>query len=381
MDDINLLILLKSVDGGTGTYLEGLLDLSKVYKPQNIEINVLVLEKPKFRNSNIDGYTYFPRKRAMERKYRLRLDVVISLIKEIIWFKQHINKFHPNIVLSSDAHSILISETTKKIFNFKYKTISVIQNNLTRVFEYRLQGNLRPVVKSVFSYFLRKSNSVVTVSKYLSKDVYKLFGLDRLPATISMLMPNKVLKTDNLKNRDEDRNIIVSVARLDNQKDHETLLKAFDIVYEDLKNTELWIVGDGPLLKELKILTSKLGIKKSVKFFGWVQDSEKLLQKCDVFVLSSKWEGFPLSILEAMCVGLPVIASDCKYGPREIIGNNTYGILFPVGDYNKLAESLISLLRDKKKRNYYAKKSKERHQKYLNDRMLLKYKRIIDSIK
>lgn len=375
---IRLLILLKSIDGGTGTYLEGLLELGRIYKSGEIEIRVLVLEKPKFRKKKVNGYTYFPRKKPIDSKYRINFDVLKSLVSETLWFKHYVNKFNPNIVLSSDSHSILITESGRWIFGLNYKTISVIQNNLEKVFTYRLAKKIRLLVKLTLGYFLNKSDSVVTVSKVLSRDIYRSFNLRKVPDTISVIMPNQVLKKMN--NKLLCNNIVISVARLDTQKDHSTLLRAFRLVCNKIKNSQLWIVGDGPLRMRLEKLSVNLGINQHVKFVGWVQNPETYLDKSDLFVLSSKWEGFPLSLLEAMGRNLPVIASDCKYGSGEIIGNNQYGILFPVGDHNELAKDIIFLLKNHKMKEYYSKKSRERYLEYFSDKMILKYKRIIDRL-
>lgn len=375
---IRLLILLKSIDGGTGTYLEGLLELKKIYKPGEIEIRVLVLEKPKFRKKKTDGYTYFPRKKPIDGKYHFNFGVLKSLANETLWFKNNVNEFNPNIVLSSDSHSILITESSRWMFGLNYKSVSIIQNNLEKVFEYRLAKKIRWLIKLTLGYFLNKSDRVVTVSKVLSRDIYRSFNLRKVPDTISVIIPNQV--PNKKSNKLLCNNIVISVARLDTQKDHSTLLRAFRLVCNRIKNSQLWIIGDGPLRKRLEKLSVVLGINQHVKFVGWVQNPETYLDRSDLFVLSSKWEGFPLSLLEAMGRNLPVVASDCKYGSGEIIGKNKYGILFPVGDYNELAKEIIFLLENHKMRSYYSNKSRERYLEYFSDKMILKYKKIINCL-
>lgn len=374
-----LLVLLKSVDGGTGTYLEGLLDLKTLYDPRELVIKVLVLEKPKYRTINVGSYTYFPRRNNIVGKYYLTLNSLSVLVRELSWFTRNEKEFQPDIVLSSDAHSILISEISRLIHNFKYSSISVIQNNLRRVIDYRLPELLRSPIKYLLTIFLNKSDQVVTVSKYLSKDIFKDYKLECIPKTISAILPIRISK--KMGNKTNMNHIVITIARLDLQKDFETLIKAFKLVKQKIDDSELWIVGDGPQKKQLQLLSKKLGIDKNIKFLGWSQNPEKLLDVSRVFVLSSKWEGFPLSLLEAMNRGLPVVASDCKYGPSEILENNKYGILFPVGDISSLADAIILLLSDNRKFAYYSQMAKIRVQEYSREVMLAKYKAIVEGFR
>lgn len=372
-----ILILLKNVDGGTGTYLEGLLGLSNLYPSGNLGIKVLVLEKPRYRTQNVNSYTYFPRKSPIANKYNLNLYNLITLLREVLWFRREVEKFSPEIVMSSDSHSIIITEAAKYIYRFKYMTIDVIHNNLKKVTELRLSPNLRHFFNYIFGLLLRRSGAVVSVSEDLSSDLYNDYKLKNIPHTIPAILPFFSFKTGLVNNFN--KKIVITVARLDRQKDHETLLRAFKPVSEKNKDAKLWIVGDGPLKKHLVSMAKKLGMNKQVKFLGWKQNPTQYLDKSSVFVLSSKWEGFPLSLLEAMSRGLPVIASDCKYGPEEILNKNKYGILVPVGDYKNMSDAITSLLSNNSKFIHYSHMAKKRFSEYSRDKMLLMYKNIIDN--
>lgn len=376
---MRLLILLKSVDGGTGTYVEGLLNLKKKYPPRMMETEVLVLEIPKFRAKKVDNFKYFPRRKPISGKYKLTPKTAWGIYSEILWFAKAVEFFNPDIVISSDSHSILISEAAKLVKNFKYRTINVIHNNLREVLKYRLKWLYRPFFKWLFGIFLRRSNMVVTVSQELSKDVYIDYKLKRVPEAIPPLLP-KTSKTISRKNKNSKVKIIVSVARLDKQKDHETLLKAFADVNRKIDNLRLWIIGDGPLKKELQSLSKKLKVTDRVKFLGWKQDPSIALEKADIFVHASKWEGFGLSIVEAMQKSLPVIATDSKYGPSEIIGKNKYGILVPVGGYKSMSKAIFDICSDKKKYKHFSQMAEKRADDFSPEKMLLKYKNLIDNL-
>lgn len=371
-----LLILLKSIDGGTGTYLQGILELKKIY-PKSFDIKVLVLDKTRFRKFKDKNFFYFASP-LVDESYGFNIKTIKIVANEVDWLKKHIKSFRPDIVLASNTHSILISEICKLISKAEYRTVSLIQNNLSKVLAYKTSRNFSPFIKYFLSVLLRKSDKVVTVSKDLSKDIHIDLHLKKLPITISAMLPG--VNTDNI-HPSLSQKTILTIARLDEQKDNETLLKAFRIVKNRIPDSKLIIAGDGGLKYVLKKMAHKLGISDSTKFMGWVQNPEKLFNKCSIFVLSSKWEGFPLSLIEAMNYGVPVIASDCHYGPSEILKNNRYGLLFDVGDTEGLASKIIDLLSNPVRYEKYSRMSKIRSMDYSQQKMLHKFKKLVDSFK
>ena len=136
---------------------------------------------------------------------------------------------------------------------------------------------------------------------------------------------------------------LIMVARFADPKDHYTLLKAL-VRLKDL-NWTLTLVGDGTGRRDAEELSAELDIKDRVNFTGVREDVFRLLADSQVFILSSKREGFPLSILEAMRVGLPVVAADVG-GVCEAVEEGQSGFLFPPGDADRLAEKLRRLLGD-----------------------------------
>lgn len=134
--------------------------------------------------------------------------------------------------------------------------------------------------------------------------------------------------------------VVTMVARFAAQKDHATLLQAMALIGN--LAWRLRLVGDGPLLAEVKALASSLGLEDRVEFLGARSDVMALLAQSDVFVLASRFEGLPISILEAMRAGLPVIASNVG-GVPELVDGET-GVLVSPGDAVGLANALERLL-------------------------------------
>jgi glycosyltransferase involved in cell wall biosynthesis len=137
------------------------------------------------------------------------------------------------------------------------------------------------------------------------------------------------------------RPVVLTVARLDEQKGHRYLLEAATQVPE----AQFVLAGDGPLRVSLEAQARALGVKERVKFLGYRTDIADLLADCDVFVLPSLYEGLPLSILEAMSAGKPVIATHIGGTDEAVIAGET-GLLVPPADSAALAAAIRAVLTD-----------------------------------
>lgn len=116
---------------------------------------------------------------------------------------------------------------------------------------------------------------------------------------------------------------IVTMGRLTYQKGQWNLIYAIKDIVVQYPKVRLYILGDGELKNELEELVKKLEIEEHVFFLGFISNAHKFLRQCDLFVLTSLFEGLGNVLLEAMALGLPVISTDCKSGPREIIAPNS----------------------------------------------------------
>ena len=149
------------------------------------------------------------------------------------------------------------------------------------------------------------------------------------------------------------------VARLSEEKRHEDLLFAMPSILEQFPRLQLRIVGSGPLEAALQDLTSRLNITRAVKFAGHSEKVFEELQRMDLFVLPSRSEGVPISIIEAMVMGLPVVATRVGGIPEAVIEGTT-GILVTPRQPAQLAVAIIDLLADPAKRNAMGKAGRER---------------------
>ena len=177
------------------------------------------------------------------------------------------------------------------------------------------------------------------------------------------------LKKDLLNNVDQEQNskFIVMVARMDHQKDHLTLIKA---ATQLPSNYHILLVGDGVNRHEYENIVRNLSISNRIHFLGIRNDVGEILKTCDLFVLSSNWEGFGLAAVEAMAAGLPVIVSNVS-GLKDVVGDA--GITFPKGDENVLAQTIIETLENPGLSNELSNKGMKRASEFSIDVMVDKY--------
>jgi GalNAc-alpha-(1->4)-GalNAc-alpha-(1->3)-diNAcBac-PP-undecaprenol alpha-1,4-N-acetyl-D-galactosaminyltransferase len=139
---------------------------------------------------------------------------------------------------------------------------------------------------------------------------------------------------------------IAGMGRLVHTKGFDLLIRAFSIIASAYPSWNLLILGEGELRRDLTKLARSLNLSDRVKLPGRISQPRPVLERCRLFVLSSRQEGFSNALTEAQSAGLPVVSFDCKYGPGEIISHNWSGILVSPGDVDALAAAMRMLIED-----------------------------------
>ena len=140
-----------------------------------------------------------------------------------------------------------------------------------------------------------------------------------------------------------DKPIILSAARLEPHKGFLTLVRAFSKIREK-QDARLVLLGEGTLQQRIEAEIQELGLEERVAMLGWVKNPFAYMSKADVFVLASEFEGLPNVLVQAMAFGTPIVATDCRSGPAEILAGGRFGTLVPVKDEEALAHGLLHAL-------------------------------------
>lgn len=363
---MKVLVFLKNVDSGTGTFALSLQKLNS----KSLQINILSLQKPKYRIKIKKNISYFLPRQYPEY-YILSLKHFLNFFQELIWLRKKISEYSPNAIISVDFHSNILAILITKIFFRNTRLIISTHNNIYMALQKKSHWIIFVIIKKTITLFYNTVSEHITISKELAKNIQKNFKLKNCIKVIYYGVP---LKKRSLPKSDIFFNTtIISSGRLVQQKDFYTLIDATATI----KDKNLVILGDGPEKQKLLSYAEKVSIKNNIFFLGW-NNLANILNKYTnpIFVLSSHWEGLSYVLLEAMAQGIPIIASDCDFGPRELLENGKFGILFDPGNSVQLAKA-IKYLSNKKSYKKYAEKSLKRSLFFSESDMLQRYKELL----
>lgn len=229
-----------------------------------------------------------------------------------------------------------------------------------------------PFKTDLASFNLRLVDKVIAVSESTARILEKTFSVNPSRITtvyngVDVNLYSQASKEDIVAlkkglNLDLDVPIIGSVGRFTKQKGFEFLIKAVPHVVRKINNVKFLIIGTGELESKLKHLTKKHRVENNFRFLGYREDVCKLLPVFDIFVLPSLWEGFPLTILEAMSTTLPVVASSIHCN-KEAIEDGKTGLLVPPKDPSALGDAIIFLLENREKALEMGRQGRKRIEK------------------
>lgn len=168
---------------------------------------------------------------------------------------------------------------------------------------------------------------------------------------------------------------ILAAGRLTPLKNYPLLLKATAKVLQT-QPVDLFILGIGPEKATIEALAQTLGITPHVHLLGFVSEPQNYIHQADIFALTSNHEGFGNVLVEAMSLGVPVISTDCPYGPREILQDGKYGLLVPVGDEDALAVAILDLLRNLQKRHELGLLGRKRAEDFSIEKIIPLYEKV-----
>jgi|TARA_Y100000389_G_scaffold168335_1_gene173943 glycosyltransferase involved in cell wall biosynthesis len=209
--------------------------------------------------------------------------------------------------------------------------------------------------KFFFKKILSLADTVIVNSVDFKKEFKRKFNINSVKI-FNPLNKTEIKKLSNTKiqipffDKANKSLKIINIGRLTDQKDQITLLKSINKIAKII-DLRLIILGRGIYYKVLKSFIKKNNLSKFVKIINFKKNPYKYIRKSDLFILTSKYEGLPNVLLEAMTLKKFIISTNCPTGPKEILQNGRYGSLCKVGDFNKVAKEIIKFNANRKRYN------------------------------
>ncbi|MEB3231588.1 MAG: glycosyltransferase [Leptolyngbyaceae bacterium] len=213
-----------------------------------------------------------------------------------------------------------------------------------------LPGLLPKIVLPLMKWTYPQADAIVAVSQGIAAELRQSLNLTQRhlrliynPVVDDKLMAQAQATIDHPWFQNADIPVFLAVGRLTTQKDYPTLLRAFASVVKT-HPARLVILGEGELRSPLSTLIQQLSLQDVVDMPGFTANPYAYMTRSHALVLSSVWETFGTVLVEALACGCPVIATDCNYGPREILLDGEYGTLVPVQDSHALAAAMVQAI-------------------------------------
>lgn len=280
-------------------------------------------------------------------------DLGCRRVRTALWpLTRTLRELRPEVLVSTLNYANLLCIVARRIAGFEFGLV-VREANTPSVEQREARGLGGPVMRRFQRWLYPWADRVIAVSGGVAQDIVEYIGLS--PACVDVIenpVVTEKLRAESVKRADhpwlEESTcpVFLSVGRLAPQKDHRLLITAFSRLAAK-QRARLIILGEGDERSGLTSLIESLGLSDCIDLPGYAANPYAYMSKADVFVLSSRWEGLPNSIIEALACGARVVATDCPSGPRDILRGGEYGELVPVGDVEAMSGAMSrTLLRE-----------------------------------
>lgn len=253
----------------------------------------------------------------------------------------------PDVLLSPFEVTSIIAILAKRISRVSTRIVVRISVHLSKNKRTKWK---KLVERWVISHVYPSADRIIAVSQGVADDLSSYAGLplESISVIYNPVVSEKLLQAAiepvaHSFFMNDQTPVILGVGRLTEQKDFSTLIRAFDILRKKIP-ARLIILGDGVERKMLEELILSLGLRDAVDLPGFMLNPFAFMKKASVFVLSSKWEGLPNVLIQALACDCPVVSTDCPSGPSEILNTGQYGQLVPVEDVEAMAKAIEATL-------------------------------------
>ncbi|WP_310482246.1 glycosyltransferase [Chamaesiphon sp. VAR_48_metabat_403] len=269
------------------------------------------------------------------------------VMKAIPALARYLTETKPVALLSHMNHANVAAILARDLARSKTK-LTIVEHNTLSTSKSNLQRS--KFLPTMMRWLYPRADEIVGVSQGVATDLELQLGFD--PGTVRVIY-NPVVDRELLAKATmpvvhpwfEAGNppVFLAVGRLSEQKDFSNLIRAFALVRQQ-QSARLIILGEGETRSTLEAEIATLGIGADVSLPGFVQNPYAYMSNATTFVLSSRWEGLPTVLIEAMACGCAVVSTDCPSGPEEILAAGEYGLLVPIEDSPALADAMLQTL-------------------------------------
>lgn len=324
---------------------------------------------------------------AIPKQDKLSLKSIYRSLNNLFLLYLAIKINSPGCIVSLDMYANISLNILKPFL----RNIKLINSTHVNLFEH-LRSNRSKVITGllfiIVKFFYRLGDLHLVPANGLRRQLILNFGLSEskvkfIPNCLNVSHVQLISKeaiTDKYiykKLKNESSFKLMSIGRLDKQKDFATLIEVFaDKSLVEKYNLKLFIMGDGSQKKSLEIKVKQLDLTNSIFFLDWKDNPYKYLAHADGFILISNYEGFSYVLVEALALGVPVIASDVEFGPREILQNGKYGILLKSNKAKDITYAITSLINSLQKRTMLSRMGPLRARAYDTKLLINRYLKI-----
>lgn len=283
-----------------------------------------------------------------------------------------INYLESDIVLSTLGH-LNLALIAIKPFLLSNPKVVVREGNTPSKDLNNLSGIKKVVIKFLYKILYDRSDCIIAQCEDMKKDILKCCNIknNNIVYIYNPVDVKKIKEKMTEFNPYNDKNInLISVGRLAHQKGFDILIDAFKIVNKKIPNTHLTILGEGDLKEQLNMKALELNLDQNISFVDFKRNPYPYYYYSDLYILTSRWEGFPNTLLEALACETKIVAVDCKSGPREILKDGIYGVLSEENNPVELANNVIKYINDKNK-------TKDRANYFSIDKIIKEYERVL----
>lgn len=322
---------------GYGGAQRVIVNLANEFVSRGIDVDVIIHESVGPLKSNLDDdvnviYTETPQ--------------ILPTIRRL---RTYIKKVAPDALLSTVNIANLAAIMAMKTSRSDTRHVVRLANTPSRkVQEYYGRGMKHRLVPPLMRTLYPRAEQLLAVSEGLKEDLISFYGIDssRIEVIYNPTITDAVfdLANEPVGHPWLSRSVypvIIGVGSLRLQKDFSTAIRAFErLKREEYPNAKLVILGEGGLREDLEALVAELELTEDIDMPGTVANPYAYMARSDLFVLSSRWEGCPNVLIEALACGTQVVSTDCPHGPSEILQGGRFGTLVPPNDATGLAEGI-----------------------------------------